>query len=49
VTWENFWWLITVAVVAWYSVVTLYVAFKGATDIKNMLRHLGSLNSSQEE
>lgn len=43
-TWENFWFVITVAVVAWYSIVTLYVAVKGGFDIRTMLRHLGSMN-----
>jgi len=37
-----FWWLITAAVIVWYSTVTVYVAIKGVTDIKTMLRHLSS-------
>jgi len=37
-----FWWLLTAAVIVWYSTVTVYVAFKGVTDIKTMLRHLAS-------
>ncbi len=40
-SWEIFWMVIVIAVVAWYSVVTLYVAFRGAFDIKTMLSHLG--------
>lgn len=39
-TWQNFWWLMTWAVVIWYSVVTVYVTVKGAFDIRNMLAHL---------
>ncbi len=39
--WETFWLVIVLAVVTWYSVVTLYVAFRGAFDIKTMLAHLG--------
>ncbi len=34
------WWLITMACVAWYSTVTVYVAIRGAADIKNMLARL---------
>ncbi len=37
---ERFWWLMTIAVVAWYSTVTIYVAIKGAIDIKSMLKRL---------
>ena len=35
-----FWLLLTIACVVWYSVITVYVAFKGAIDIKNMLARL---------
>jgi len=35
-----FWWILTMAVVVWYSTITLYVAYKGAHDIKHMLRDL---------
>lgn len=35
-----FWWLLTVAVIVWYSTVTIYVAVKGAKDIKGMLGRL---------
>ena len=31
----------TVACVAWYSTVTVYVAIKGIADIRNMLARLG--------
>jgi hypothetical protein len=34
------WWLLTMACVAWYSTITVYVAIRGASDIKKMLRHL---------
>jgi len=34
------WWLLTVAAIGWYFTITVYVAFKGARDIKNMLRDL---------
>lgn len=35
-----FWTLLTVAVVIWYSTVTVYVAWKGVRDIKEMLKRL---------
>jgi hypothetical protein len=38
---HEFWWLLTIACVAWYSTVTVYVAIRGASDIKKMLAHLG--------
>ena len=42
-----FWWMMTMACVAWYSAVTGYVAVRGAMDIKTMLKHLASLNVGQ--
>ena len=35
-----FWWAMTMACVIWYSTITVYVAIKGASDIKNMLARL---------
>ncbi len=35
-----FWLLATIACVAWYSTITVYVAIKGAFDIKGMLQRL---------
>jgi hypothetical protein len=35
-----FWWLLTMACVVWYSTITVYVAIKGAADIKEMLTRL---------
>ena len=35
-----FWWLVTLAVLVWYSTVTIYVAVKGTLDIRQMLRRL---------
>jgi hypothetical protein len=37
---ERFWWLLTMAAVVWYSTVTVYVAFRGALDIRHMLQRL---------
>ncbi|MET0216290.1 MAG: hypothetical protein ABW292_24990 [Vicinamibacterales bacterium] len=41
------WWLITMACVVWYSTVTVYVAFKGIADIRNMLAPLAKTKSSE--
>jgi hypothetical protein len=41
-----FWWAVTLACLLWYSTITVYVAFKGLTDIKNMLKRL---RESQEQ
>ena len=35
-----FWFLLTAACVIWYSTITIYVAIRGARDIKNMLARL---------
>lgn len=35
-----FWWVATMACVLWYSSITVYVAIRGAMDIKGMLRRL---------
>ena len=42
-----FWWLIAMACLIWYSTITIYVAVKGAKDIKNMLRRLANLNEQR--
>ena len=35
------WFLLTMACVVWYSTITIYVAIRGAVDIKQMLARLG--------
>jgi hypothetical protein len=35
-----FWGLLTIAVLGWYSTITIYVAIRGALDIRHMLRRL---------
>ncbi len=35
-----FWALLTCAVLVWYSTITIYVAIRGALDIKHLLRTL---------
>jgi hypothetical protein len=37
-----FWLVITIACIVWYSTVTVYVAFKGIADIKQMLARLAT-------
>ncbi len=35
-----FWKLLTAACLVWYATITVYVAFRGFTDIREMLRRL---------
>ncbi len=42
-----FWWLITAACLVWYSSITIYVAVRGAMDIKQMLRALGEMRDEE--
>ncbi len=35
-----FWWLLTLAVLAWYSTITVFVVIRGALDIRTMLARL---------
>jgi len=35
-----FWGATTIACLAWYSTITIYIAIKGAIDIRSMLRRL---------
>ena len=37
-----FWWILTMLCVLWYSTITIYVAIKGAADIKQMLARLAA-------
>jgi hypothetical protein len=43
-----FWWALTMACVAWYSTITIYVAIRGSFDIKNMLANLAEENDNTE-
>jgi len=36
----QFWWLLTMVAVGWYLTVTVYVAIRGALDIRHMLARL---------
>ena len=46
-----FWGLLTLAVLVWYSTITVYVAVRGTADIKEMLRRLrrGQENDGAEK
>jgi hypothetical protein len=39
-THQPFWGLLTLAVLIWYSTITIYVAIRGLVDIRNMLARL---------
>jgi hypothetical protein len=42
------WGLLTLACLVWYSTITVYVAYKGAHDIKDMLRNLAADHAKKE-
>jgi len=42
---KNFWLLMTIAVLAWYCTITIYVAIRGSRDVKQMLRRLAEKES----
>ena len=44
-----FWWTLTTACILWYSTITIYVAVRGAIDIKNMLGRLSQLNDDNDK
>ena len=37
---QYFWLILTIAVLVWYSSITIYVAIRGTMDVKHMLRAL---------
>ena len=39
-----FWGALTIACMVWYSTITIYVAIRGAADIRGMLRRLSDGN-----
>lgn len=43
------WGLLTLAVIVWYSTVTIYVGFRGAADIRHMLRTLKKNHEAEKE
>ena len=44
-----FWATLTLAVLAWYSSITIYVGIRGALDIKHMLRKPAAQDGEAEE
>jgi hypothetical protein len=42
-----FWGAVTLACLTWYSTVTIYVAIRGASDIRNMLRRLSDSHDQE--
>ena len=50
-TYRWFWGLLTIAALAWYSTITLYIAFQGVFDIQQMLKKLsrGDFDPSSSE
>jgi hypothetical protein len=44
-----FWWLLTAAVLIWYSTVAIYAAIKGARDIKHMFARLKAAKDEDSE
>ena len=37
---HGFWWFLWMSTILWYATMTVYIAIRGWTDIKNMLRRL---------
>ena len=46
---ENFWFALTIGCLAWYSTITVYVAYKGVFDIKDMLANLKKDHEKNED
>ena len=44
-----FWALLLAACLVWYSTITVYVAIRGAFDIKNMLGRLGRIQDAEKK
>ena len=44
-----FWLLLTIAALTWYTTVTVYVAIRGAFDIRSMLRRLRDSAEPEQE
>jgi hypothetical protein len=45
----DFWWVLTWACIIWFSTVTIYVAVRGAFDIKGMLARLARDAADEDE
>ena len=46
---ETFWWLLTMASVGWYLIITAYVGVRGALDIRAMLRRLEAQHGRSDD
>ena len=44
-----FWLILSLACLAWYLFVTGYIAFRGAFDIKNMLKNIAATHEKNQE
>ncbi len=47
--WLWFWILTAIGCYAWYAIATVYIAVRGATDIRGMLAHLRKENESSRQ
>lgn len=45
---KTFWYILSIACIAWYSIITVYVGYKGIADIKGMLKRLKEGNEADE-
>lgn len=43
------WGTVMIAVLVWYSTITIYIAIRGAFDVKDMLAELGSRKDAQNK
>lgn len=41
---KNFWFILTIAVLLWYTFITAFVGYKGIADIKSMFKRLEDKN-----
>lgn len=46
---ETFWLALTIAALGWYATVTAFVAWRGARDVRALLRRLASRPSTPPE
>ena len=46
---HTIWTVVAAACMIWYSTITIYVAWRGAIDIKNMLSKLGRDNAREKD
>lgn len=43
------WWTLTLMCITWYSTITIYVAIRGAADIKGMLGRLSEMGNDIDD